>query len=162
MRFSYSFESAAAVAANTAISNLVSGAAANCKITSVQFGIRRNDGAASSDLNVNLLLDLATARGTQSSTVQAGQPEDPQRGASQITGLDTAWTVAPTFNSGTGASAPRFRLPPINCKSGGLVPFEIPDEIWSKVGTASGWVLANGPVALPAAHLWVVTLLAEE
>src|SRR5579863_1139972 len=114
-RFSAVAESSAALASATAFANVVAAAAVGFKIRRIQLGVRTSTAVVPTSQQVTVGVNRATARGTASTTV-AGIKLDPNSTASNITGVDTAWSIAPslsaadmyhpTFNSQSGADLP--------------------------------------------------------
>jgi hypothetical protein len=153
-RFTQTVESAAAIAADTVFASLVAGAAANYKLRRAILGCRA--GAAvptSQQLQVEVF--RATARGTVTTT-KAGLALDPRSAASAITGLDVVWSVVPTL-----AADPLHRLT-FNSQSGMDVPAELLEEWICDQGTANGLAFRNADNALPASHLYTLTVEWEE
>lgn len=153
-RFTQTCESTAATGADTVFANLVAGAAANFKLRRVIIGCRA--GAAvptSQQLHVELF--RATARGF-ATTTGVGERLDPRSHASQISGLDSAWSLMPTL-----ASVPLARFP-FNSQSGMDIPAELLETFICDQGTVNGFAFRNGDNVLPANHLYVLTTEWEE
>lgn len=153
-RYKATVESAAALAADTAFANLVAGAAANFKLRRVILGCRAGTGVPTS-MQVEVEAVRATARGTATTTV-TGQAMDPRSAASVITGLDTAWSVAPTL---AATDMDRWTF---NTQSGMDLPHEFLEEFICDQGTANGIAFRNKANALPASHLLTLTVEWEE
>jgi hypothetical protein len=100
-------------------------------------------------------INRGTARGTASTTATP-QQLDPRSPASAITGLDTAWSVAPTL-----ASADQFVVS-FNTQSGVDLPWELLEEFVSATGTANPIVFVNRTNALPASHSFTISVEHEE
>jgi hypothetical protein len=154
MRHKATVESAAALAADTVFANLVAGAGANFKLRRVILGCRAGAAVPTSQ-QVEVEIVRATARGTATATT-TGQPMDPRSAASQITGLDTTWSVAPTL-----AANDLDRLT-FNTQSGMDVPLELLEELICDQGTANGIAFRNKANALPAGHILTLTVEWEE
>lgn len=153
-RFSQTVESAAAIAADTLFGNLVAGASANFRLRRVILGCRAGAVVPTSQ-QLQVEVFRATARGTATAT-STGLALDPRSNASQITGLDTTWSVNPTL-----AAAPFARLT-FNSQSGWDVPAELLEQWICDQGTANGIAFRNADNALPANHLYTLTVEWEE
>lgn len=149
-RYMQRVESASALAADTVFANLVAAAAANFKLRRLILGVRAGAAVPTSQ-QVTVDVIRATARGTASTTV-AGLPLDTRSVADPTTGVDTAWSVAPTLAASPLAS------PTFNTQSGVDLPAELLEEWQCDQGTANGIALRNRANALPASHLLVATL----
>jgi len=135
---------AAALANGNAVAALVPAAAVNFKIISLVFGVN-NSGGAITDFDLSVGLNLATARGTATTTV-TGTRSDPNSAGSAITGMDTAWSTQPTL------AAADARLWSFNSRGGLALNFNQWDII-STVGTANPLVIVQRSGAgLPASH----------
>jgi len=153
-RYNMQVTSAAALAVDTAFAALVPAAAVACKLRRVTLGISVSSGSITSQ-QVVVAINRGTARGTATTTV-TGQRLDPRSAASGITGMDTAWSVAPTL-----AAADAFRVA-FNSQSGVDLPWELMEEFLSDVGTANPLVFVNRVTALPANHSLVLAVEYEE
>jgi hypothetical protein len=140
--------------AGTTFANLVAGAAANFKLRRVIVGCRAGAAVPTSQ-QLEIGVFRATARGTATTTV-TGLALDPRSGASVATGVDTVWSVNPTL-----AANPLAR-PTFNSQSGMDIPAELLEEWICDQGTANGIAFQNIANALPASHLYVLTLEWEE
>jgi hypothetical protein len=149
-RYTKVVESSAALAADTVFANLVAGAAANFKLRRLILGVRAGAAVPTSQ-QVTVDVIRATARGTATTTV-AGNPLDTRSVVDPTTGVDTAWSVAPTLAS-TPLASPTF-----NSQSGVDLPAELLEEWQADQGSANGIALRNKANALPASHLLVATL----
>lgn len=147
-------KSAAALAVDTAFASVVPAAAVACKIRRVTIGVVAGASTPTSQ-QVTVGINRGTARGTASTTVTAGKM-DPRTAASQITGVDTAWSAAPTL-----ASADQFRVS-FNSQSGVDLPWEALEEFQSDVGTANPIVFVNRDNALPTSHAYTLSIEYEE
>lgn len=150
-------ESAAALAGDTQFANVVAGASMGFKIRRCIIGVLAGTGAPTSQ-QVCVGITRATARGTATATSTPGKM-DPNSGAAAITGVDTTWSVAPTFTATPPAS---LAQPTFNSQSGYDMPLELLEELFCALGTANGILFYNVNNALPASHLYVVTLEHEE
>lgn len=150
-------ESAAALAAGAPFANVVPGAAVAFKLRRVVIGVRAGAGVPTSQ-QVTVGITRATARGTQTATSTPNKM-DPNSPPSAITGIDTAWSVNPTF---TATPAAALAEPTLNTQSGYDMPWELLEELFSGVGVANGLLFYNVGNALPASHLYVVTIEHEE
>lgn len=153
-RYSAVVTSATGLAVDTALGALVPAAAVAFKLRRLTVGVVAGTGAPTSQQLV-IGVNRGSARGTQTTTV-TGQKLDPRSAASGITGLDTVWSVAPTL-----AAADMWRIP-FNSQSGGDLPWEFTEELFSDVGTANPIVFVNRGNALPASHSYVLTAEWEE
>ncbi len=155
-RYNVTLYSAAAVAADTAVAAIVPAAAVACKLRRIKVGVVAG---ASTPTSQQLVLGInrGTARGTATTTVTMNKL-DPRHPASQITGVDTAWSAAPTF----GASSTDVEKIAFNSQSGADLPFELMEELWTDLGTANPLVFVNRDNALPTSHKYVLTLETEE
>lgn len=153
-RYGITVESATALGANTTFANLVAGASNNFKLRRVKIGCRAGTGAPTSQ-QVTVAVFRATARGTASTTT-AGLPLDPRSAASVSTGVDSAWSVAPTL------AANAIDRISINDQSAADVPYELLEELICDQGTANGIAFQNVGNALPTAHLLTISLEWEE
>lgn len=156
-RYKTVVESAAALAAGAHFANIVGGASAGYKLRRLIIGVRAGAGVPTSQ-QLTLGITRATARGTASTTVTPNKM-DPNSPAAAITGVDIAWSVAPTF---TATPAAALAEPTFNSQSGYDAPWEMLEELFSTAGTANGILLYNVGNVLPASHLYVVTIEHEE
>lgn len=154
-RFTTTVKSTAALATGAAnpVCNLVAGASANFKLRGVLLGFVTSGTITSQQITVGLF--RTTARGTATTTV-APIGEDPRAAASAITGLDTAWSGAPTF-----AATPIDRIG-VNTQSGILIPWEFPDDFICDQGTANGLGMYLLDNALPTGYSLTVRLTHDE
>ena len=156
MRFNRSVESSAALASGTTFANVVGGSTAGFKIRRVQLGVRTSSAVVPTSQQVTVGISRATARGTQT-TNNAGLPMDGNwSAASNITGVDSAWSINPTVSSNYNYE------PTFNTQSGADLPFELLEELVSAPGTANGIAFTNVGLALPASHFIVLGVEWEE
>lgn len=153
-RFKQTVESAATLGADTNFASLVAGASAGYKLRRVILGCRAGAVVPTSQ-QVTVALFRATARGTATAT-STGLAMDENLAPTAITGLDTAWSVAPTL---AAAAIDRFSF---NTQGGIDVPFEFLEEMICKAGAANGIVFRNVANALPTGHLITATIEWEE
>jgi hypothetical protein len=153
-RYVQTVESAAALGADTNFAAIVSGAGAGFKLRRVILGCRAGAVVPTSQ-QITVALFRSTARGTATAT-STGIALDENGPASAITGVDTAWSVAPTL-----AASALFRWS-FNTQGGIDVPAEFLEEVIAKVGTANGMVFRNIANALPTGHLITASLEWEE
>jgi hypothetical protein len=156
-RYALTVESSAALAANTCFANVVAGASANFKLRRVTIGVRVSGAATSQQTTV--YLTRATGRGTASTTT-TGIALDPRSRASGITGIDSAWSGAPTLAQ---ATAPGSIMEwTINLQSAIDYPVEAYEEWICDQGTANGLAFVNGANALPSGYLYTLGVEWEE
>jgi hypothetical protein len=142
--------SAAALANGNAVLSLVPAAAANAKITSIVLGVN-NAGGAITDFDLTVGLNRATARGTSSATATMNKA-DPNSGGTQITAVDTGWSVQPTLAASDGWTWS------FNSRGGLALTFNEWDIV-SNVGTANPLVFVQrSGAALPASHSITATI----
>jgi len=153
-RFKTSVESVAAVAAATTFANIPAGATGNFKLRRVILGVRAGAGVPTSQ-QLTVAIRRATARGTATTTV-AHERMDPRSVAAVSPGIDTVWSAAPTLAAATVLAAS------FNSQSGVDLPIEAMEELICDQGNANGLALVNVGNALPASHLYTVTLEIEE
>lgn len=160
-RFNTTVESTTAIvatapsggSANALFANLVAGSVQGCKIRRVTLGVRAGTGAPTSQ-QITVAAVRTTARGTATSTTTLGSMD--QNGASQITGLDTAWSTVPTATW----TAPYAYELTFNTQSGADVPWELLEEFVILKGANNGLGFINVGNALPTSHL--ITMAIEE
>lgn len=154
-RYSTVVESATALGSATAFANVVASANNGFKIRRVTLGTRFTTSSPASQL-LTVAVYRATARGTQSTTATPVKL-DPNSAAAGITGVDTAWSVAPTL-----AATPLFEVsinlnnPPVD------LPWEGYEELVCAAGTANGLAFVNVGNALPVSVLYTLTVEHEE
>jgi hypothetical protein len=153
-RFSVSGVSAAALANGGAIAAVVPAAAVGCSIVRAIFGVV-NAGGTIVDFQLGVGINRATARGTATTTA-AGVKADPDSAASQITGVDTVWSVQPTL-----AAADAWTIA-YNVRGGADTPFTLQD-LKTTVGVANPIVFVNrSGAAIPASHQISYTIEFDE
>ena len=140
---------------------IVAGASANFKVRRVILGVRAGASVPTSQqLTVGIYRQTVRVAGTGISTV-TGQNLDPRGAATAITGVDvttaaTAGTTGPTI-----AANPHFRLS-FNTQAAFDVPYEMLEELFCDQGTANGIAFVNLGNALPASHLFTLSIEHEE
>lgn len=181
-RYTATCESPAALPAGTTLSTtntqgyfaaLVAGTAMGCTIRRIQLGVRVTTAAtAATSQQVQVGLFRQLVRGvagtgiTTATASAAGALEPSNTATSGIAGLDVmttatpALTTAPTLSS---ASNPLYRLN-FNTQSMIDLPFEGVEmlRITPASANASGLAFINLGNALPAAHVYVLTVEWEE
>jgi len=163
-RYNITVESATAIVAtapsggtaNALFGSLQAGASAGYKLRRLTIGVRAGTGAPTSQ-QLTIALVRTTARGTATAT-STGNKLDPNTAASQITGLDTAWSTVPTATW----TAPYLYEVSFNSQSGVDLPFELLEELIVASGTANGIAFINVGNALPTAHLYTLSAEWEE
>jgi hypothetical protein len=155
-RYSSTIESAAGLAAGpTTFANIVAAAGAGFRLRRVIIGVR-STAPAITPQNQSILIARATARGTATTTLTPVVLDFNTR-ASQITGVDTAWSGNPTVTAAPGIAEISF-----NTQTGADIPFELLDNVTCTVGTANGIAFQNVGNVLPASHLYTLTVVWEE
>jgi hypothetical protein len=139
---------------------VVAGASANYKLRRCVIGVRAASVPTSQQMTVAVYRQTVRVSGTGFSTV-TGLAMDPRGAATAITGVDittaaTAGTTGPTI----GAN-PLERLS-FNTQSAMDVPYELLEELICDQGTANGIAFVNIGNALPASHLFTLSLEWEE
>lgn len=163
-RFTSTVDSSAALVAtapsganaNALFASLVSGAATGAILRRIVAGVRAGTGAVTTQ-QCSIAIIRQTARGT-ATTTQTPQKVNPNSGASAITGVDTAWSAVPTA---TWTAPYLFELS-FNAAGGADIPFEGVDGIAITLASANGLAFVNIGNALPASHLFTLTLVWDE
>lgn len=169
-RFMFAVESQAAQLAgvpsgttlNGYVAAVVAGASANFKLRRVILGVRAGASVPTSQqMTVGVYRQTTRAAGTGLSLGNVGIALDPRGAASAITGVDvstgtTAGTTGPVV-----AANPLARLS-FNTQSAMDVPAELLEEWICDQGTANGIAFVNLGNALPASHLFTLTVEWEE
>lgn len=156
-RYTVAIESPAALAANSAFAAVVPAAATAAKICRVILGVVAGTAPPTSQ-QIEVGINRGTARGTASAT-STGNKLDPNSPASAITGVDTAWSVAPTL-----AATDTIKVA-FNSQAGADLPWERKGKLegfLTGVGTANPIVFVNRANALPADHKLVITIEWDE
>lgn len=140
---------------------VVAGAAQNLKVRRVQLGVRAGASVPTSQqMTVAAYRQTVRVSGTGFSTV-VGLALDPRASTSLATGVDittatTAGTTGPTL-----AANPLYRWS-FNTQSTLDLPYEFLEEMICDQGTANGIAFVNIGNALPASHLFTLSLEWEE
>lgn len=153
-RYGAFVKSAAALAVDTAFAAITPAAAVGFKLRRVSIGVVAGATVPTSQ-QVTVAINRGSARGTASTTVTGGKL-DPNTAASGITGLDTAWSGAPT-----PAAADQFRMS-FNSQAGADFPWEGNEEFVVPIGTANPLLFINRDNALPASHSYTLSVEWEE
>lgn len=162
-RFLSTVESAAALVAtapsganaNQLFAAIVAGTNQGFKLRRMTLGVRAGATAPTSQ-QLTVALVRTTARGTATTTNAPGAL-DPNT-ASQITGVDTAWSAVPTATW----TAPYLYEVSFNSQSGVDLPFELLEELVCAKGAANGIAAINVGNPLPASHLYTASFEWEE
>jgi hypothetical protein len=168
-RFSAAVESQAAqlsglpvtVTFNGYFAAVVAGASANYKLRRALLGVRAGASVPTSQqMTVALYRQTVRVVGSGFSTTTGGAL-DPRGAATAITGVDlTTATAAGTTGPTLGANAlHKFSF---NTQSSLDIPAEFLEEWICDQGTANGLAFVNIGNALPAAHLFTLSLEWEE
>jgi len=139
----------------------VAGAAASFKLRRAILGVRA--GAAvptSQQMTVALYRQSVRAAGTGFTTV-VGLNMEPRAAASATTGVDVTTAAAAGTTGPTIGANPLERLT-FNTQSAYDVPYELLEELICDQGTANGIAFVNLGSALPASHLFTLSLEWEE
>ena len=146
---------------NGYFAGLVAGAAANYKLRCVILGVRAGASVPTSQqLTVGIYRQSVRAVGTGFSTVVA-QNMDARGAASAVTGVDVTTAAAAGTTGPTIGANPLERLS-FNTQSAFDVPYELLEEFFCDQGTANGIAFVNLGNALPAAHLFTISIEHEE
>lgn len=168
-RFSGAVESQAAqlagVPATTTFNGyfaaLVAGASANFKLRRCIIGVRAGASVPTSQqMTVRIYRQSVRVVGTGFSTV-AGLALDPRSAATAITGIDIT-TAATAGTTGPTIGANPLHSLSFNTQSAMDVPAELLEEWICDQGTANGIAFVNIGNALPASHLFTLSLEWEE
>jgi hypothetical protein len=162
-RFNSTVESAAAIvatapsggSANALFASIVAGASQGYKLRRITLGVRAGASVPTSQ-QVTVAIVRTTARGTATTTLTPGKL-DPNS-ASQVTGVDTAWSAVPTATW----TAPYLYEVTFNTQSGVDLPFELLEELICSLGAANGLAFINVGNALPPSHLYTLAVEWEE
>jgi hypothetical protein len=142
---------------------LVAGASQNLRLRRAKLGVRTTSAVVPTSQQYSVKINTQTVRPTSTGfSTQVGTNLDPRGAASQVTGVDittaaTANTTGPTLTGTTG-----FDGVTLNTQSSLDTPWDLIEEMYCDQGTANGLAFVNIGVALPANHLFVLTLTWEE
>jgi hypothetical protein len=140
---------------------VVAGASANFKLRRAMIGVRAGATVPTSQqMTVAIYRQTVRVVGTGFSTV-TGQNMDPRGAATAITGLDVTTAAAAGTTGPTIGSNPLDRIT-LNTQSSQDVPWELIEEFICDQGTANGLAFVNIGNALPASHLFTLSLEWEE
>ncbi len=140
---------------------IVAGASANFKLRRVILGVRAGASVPTSQqVTVAVYRQTTRAAGTGLSNVVA-QNMDPRGAASAIGGVDYTTAAAAGTTGPVVAANPLERLT-FNTQSAFDVPYELLEEWVCDQGTANGIAFVNIGNALPAAHLFTLSIENEE
>jgi hypothetical protein len=144
--------------ANALFASLVVSSTAGYKVRRITLGVRAGATVPTSQ-QLTVAMVRTTARGTATTTT-AGNKLDPNSAASQITGLDVAWSAVPTATW----TAPYLFEVSFNSQSGVDLPFELLEELIAAAAAsnANGIAFINVGNTLPAAHLYTLAIEWEE
>lgn len=140
----------------------VAGSAANFKLSSVLLGARTTTGVVPTSQQAEVAIYRQTVRvaGTGFSTV-VGLNLDPRGAASAITGVDVT-TAATAGTTGPTIGANPLKRIPFNIQSTVDVDLDVLRDLICDQGTANGLAFVNIGAALPAGHLFVLSLEWDE
>ncbi len=139
----------------------VAGASANYKLRRVVLGVRGPAGSTTGQQNtIAVYRQTARVVGTGFSTI-VGQNTDPRGTTSVTTGLDIT-TAATAGTTGPSIGANPFARLTFNTQSAWDFPIEGYEEFICDQGVANGWAFVNIGNALPASHLFTLTVEVEE
>lgn len=168
-RFAAAVESQTAQAAGTPsgttfngyFAAVVAGSSANFKLRRCILGVRAGASVPTSQqMTVAIYRQTVRVVGTGFSTV-TGLALDPRGAATAITGVDVTTAASAGTTGPTIGANPLFRLS-FNTQSAMDVPAELLEEWICDQGTANGIAFVNIGNALPASHLFTLSLEWEE
>jgi hypothetical protein len=146
---------------NGFFAGLMAGASANYKLRRCIIGVRSGASVPTSQqMTVAVHRQTVRVAGTGFSTV-TGQNMDPRGAATAITGVDITTATAAGTTGPTITANPMERLT-FNTQSAFDVPYELLEEWTCDQGTANGIAFVNTGNALPASHLFTLSLEWEE
>ena len=139
----------------------VAGAAANLKLRRCLIGVRAGASVPTSQqMTIAMYRQSVRVVGTGFSTV-TGLALDPRSAVSAITGVDVTTAAAAGTTGPTIGANPLHRFS-FNTQSTLDIPAEFLEEWICDQGTANGLAFVNLGNALPAAHLFTLSLEWEE
>jgi hypothetical protein len=168
-RYALSFVSQTAVAAgvnatttlNGYLGALVGSATAGCRLRRVFLGVRAGASVPTSQqVSIAIYRQSVRVAGT-GFTNQAGTVLDPSTGPSVITGFDVVTAGTAGTNGPTLAANPLHTVS-FNTQSAMDIPAELLEEWIIGANVTSGLAFVNIGNALPASHLFTVSLEWEE
>lgn len=140
---------------------LVAGASCNFKIRRARIGVRAGASVPTSQqMTIALYRQTVRIAGTGFSTTVM-QNLDPRGPASAITGIDITTAAAAGTTGPTLAANPHFS-DSFNTQSWLDIPYELLEEFICDQGTANGLAFVNIGNALPASHVFTLSLENEE
>lgn len=159
-RYHVKYQSATAVAVDTAVGYLMCPAGSGYNIKRVDASLI-TVGSSAAPPDQNCVLGIAPATGAPAGTYTAATSfgKNNQNYPAPLALYSTAWgTTQPTFGAGT--TDPYA----ISCSSrgGGILNWEQPDEWQILAGTANGLVFVNRTNALTTPLAWLVDVEWEE
>lgn len=143
--------------ANQLFANLCASATSGYKIRRITLGVRAGASVPTSQ-QITVALVRTTGRGTPTTTHAPAALDPNSVQASNITGLDVAWTTVPTATW----TAPYFYEVSFNTQSGVDLPAELMEEWIVGLGAGNGMAFINVGNSLPTGHLISLSLEHEE
>jgi hypothetical protein len=140
---------------------IVAGAACNTKLRRARVGVRAGASVPTSQqMTISIYRQTVRVAGTGISTVTM-QNLDPRGPASAITGIDVT-TAATAGTTGPTIGANPLFTDSFNTQSWLDIPYELLEELICDQGTANGLAFVNIGNALPASHVFTLSLENEE
>jgi len=140
---------------------VVAGASANFKLRRCILGVRAGASVPTSQqMTVGIYRQTVRPTSTGFSTV-AGLAMDPRGAATAITGVDITTGASANTTGPTIGANPMERLS-FNTQSALDIPYELLEEFICDQGTANGIAFVNLGNALPASHLFTLSVEWEE
>lgn len=156
-RYTATVTSSAALADDTAFAWLMGTATAGGKLRRVIVGVRHTTAAtAVTDFQCKVGINRVTTAGTTPTAGTANKLDARHPTAGMA--FDTAFATPPT----QGAEATDLFAIPFNAKSGVDIPAEFLEEYWIDRVTTDGYAFVNRSGALPASHVFELTIEWEE
>jgi hypothetical protein len=153
-RYTATTHSTAALGADLGFAWLRPVATAGCKLRRVTAGVLAGTGAPTSQ-QVEIGVARTTNAGTTAGGTVTGAPLD-ANGPPALCLFHTTYGTAPTLTS------PDFYKIAFNSQSGVDLPAELLEEWVVDKGTTDGFAFVNRTNALPASHLYVLSVEWEE
>jgi len=153
-RYKAQLASPAALANDTGFAWLMGAATEGCKLRRVIIGCRHTTAAtAVTDFQTKVGVNRVTGDGT---TITAGTiTKDDLRHPTPATRFASAWATPPALASSDSL------VIPFNAKSGVDLPFEFLEEFWVDNLVTDGFAFVNRGGALPASHVFDITVAFE-
>jgi hypothetical protein len=140
---------------------VVAGAGQNFKLRRCFIGVRAGGSVPTSQqMSIAVFRQTVRVVGTGFSTV-VDQNLDPRGAASQITGVDIT-TAATAGTTGPTLAAVALHEVTFNTQTGWDIPADLMEEWICDQGTANGLAFVNIGNALPAAHLFTLSIVNEQ